>query len=378
VAVLKLTEKLIRELPFSSGIHRDTDVKGLMVICHATVKSFAVQGDVRRNGRHVRTVRVKIDRCDRIGLAEAKRRAKALMSEIQRGCDPTAGPEETGITLAQALDAHLKERELRPSTIRGYTEHVNRHLTRLRGRAVADITRADCRELMDFVTERHGRTTAIGAMRTLRTLINTARRMDETIGPNPTEALRIPMPPIRQVAPLDIAEWWRRTEHEMSPRMRDLQRAILLTGARRTSILTAKREHVDAEKGTLTFAHMKVGDPLIFPMGKFLSAMLEGRMFDDAPLNSPWLWPSPNSATGYMREPKRPGFPAAHALRHHCRTLMIAAGVPYAESALLLGHTLPGASGGYVHRSHLAEALRPHAQRYEDFVLAAAGALQAA
>jgi integrase len=373
MSVVKLTEARIRDLSFGSGIWRDELVKGLMVVCHATTKTYSVQGDVRRNGRHVRTVRVKIDRCDRIGLAEARRRAKALMSDIQSGVDPTAGPEESGITLAQALDAHLKERELRPTTAKGYTEHVNRYLTRLRGRAVADITRNDCRELMEYVTEHHGRTTAIGAMRVLRTLINTARRMDETIGPNPTEALRIPMPPRRQVEALDIAEWWRRTEHEMSPRMRDLQRSLLLTGARRTSILTAKREHVDLAKGTLTFAHMKVGDPLIFPMGRFLTTMIEERMHDDAPLNSPWLWPSPNSATGYLREPKRPGFPAAHALRHHCRTLMIAAGVPYAESALLLGHTLPGASGGYVHRSHLAEALRPHAQRYEDFVLNAAG-----
>jgi hypothetical protein len=39
-----------------------------MVVCHATTKTFAVQGDVRRNGRHVRTVRVKIDRVDRIVL----------------------------------------------------------------------------------------------------------------------------------------------------------------------------------------------------------------------------------------------------------------------------------------------------------------------
>ena len=35
--------------------------------------------------RHVRTVRVKIDRVDRIGLREARTRAKAIMSQIQSG-----------------------------------------------------------------------------------------------------------------------------------------------------------------------------------------------------------------------------------------------------------------------------------------------------
>ncbi|MCP1469574.1 hypothetical protein J3E64_001256 [Sphingobium sp. OAS761] len=98
MAVINLTEARIRELPLGSGIHRDEQVKGLMVICHQASRTYAVQGDVRRNGRHIRTVRMKIDRCDRIGLREARNRAKALMSQIQSGVDPTAGPDESGIT----------------------------------------------------------------------------------------------------------------------------------------------------------------------------------------------------------------------------------------------------------------------------------------
>ena len=99
MAVVNLTEARIRDLEPGSGIWRDEQVKGLMVLCHRTTKTYAVQGDVRRNGRHIRTVRVKIDRCDRIGLREARNRAKALMSQIQSGVDPTAKPDETGITV---------------------------------------------------------------------------------------------------------------------------------------------------------------------------------------------------------------------------------------------------------------------------------------
>ena len=60
--------------------------------------------------------------------------------------------------------------------------------------------------------------------------------------------------------------------------------------------------------------------------------------------------------------------PSAHEYRHIARTLSIAAGAPYAESALLLGQKLPGASGGYVHPEHLVEHLRPFAQKLEDLV----------
>jgi hypothetical protein len=104
LVIRNLTEARIRDLPLASGIFRDEQVKGLMVICHKTARSYAVQGDVR----HVRTVRVKIDRCDRIGLREARNRAKTLMSQIQSGVDPTEGPAETGITLARALKTYLR------------------------------------------------------------------------------------------------------------------------------------------------------------------------------------------------------------------------------------------------------------------------------
>ena len=189
---------------------------------------------------------------------------------------------------------------------------------------------------------------------------------------NPVDAIRVPATPKRKVDELDLAGFWATTE-AMSGVMRDLQRAFLLTGARRTSLLNVRRADFDAERGVITFRHMKVGGAWSFPTGRWLTALLIARMEEDAPLASEWLWPSPTAEAGHITEPKREGVPSPHALRHHCRTGMIAAGVPYAEGALLLGQRLPGASGGYVHQTHLVEALRPHAQALEDHLLALAG-----
>jgi hypothetical protein len=231
--VMNLTETRIRDIKPGSGIWRDEQVRGLMVVSHKTTKTYAVQGDVRRNGRHVRTVRVKIDRVDRIGLREARRRVRELMSQIQSGIDPTSKPDETGITLKQALEIHLSERAFRPSTEGSYRYNVDHQLVRFRGRAVADLTRADVRELFEEMKTKRGTTTAGGAMRVLRALINTARRVDETIGSNPCSSLRIPAPPKRRVEMLDIARWWIETD-KLTPMRRDLHRAMLLTGARRS------------------------------------------------------------------------------------------------------------------------------------------------
>lgn len=205
-------------------------------------------------------------------------------------------------------------------------------------------------------------------MRTVRAIINTARRHDETIEGNPVDAIRVPATARRQVDELDVAAFWGQTETS-SDVMRDLHRTFLLTGARRSSLLGVKRADFDPEPGILTFTHMKVGEAWSFPTGRWLTKMLTERMDSDEPLASEWLWPSPTSACGRIAEPKRKGIPSPHALRHHARTFMIAAGVPYAEGALLLGQRLPGASGGYVHQSHLVEALRPHAQALEDHIL---------
>lgn len=367
MAVTNLTEARIRDLPLGSGIHRDAQVRGLMVLCHKTTKSYAVQGDVRRNGRHVRTVRMKIDRCDRIGLREARNRARALMSQIQSGIDPSAGPEETGITLAKALDAHLEEKDHSPRTEEGYRYHLDRYLTRFKNRAVADISRQEVRELFGKLKTKHGETTGASVMRTLRAVINTAMRIDETIEANPVAALRVPATKKRKVAPLNIIEWWGRVQ-KLTPARRDLHIAMLLTGARRSSILQVKRRDVDLENQVLTFRHMKTGGELLFPMGVGLTGLLANRMADDEPLGSEWLWPSSSSRSGHIVEPKEEGLPSPHEYRHHARTLFIQAGAPYAESALLLGQKLPGASGGYVHAEHLVEHLRDHAQALEKHV----------
>ncbi len=371
MAVMNLTEARIRELALGSGIHRDEQVKGLMVICHKTTRSYAVQGDVRRNGRHVRTVRVKIDRCDRIGLREARNRAKALMSQIQSGVDPTEGPAETGITLERALETHLEEKTHRPRTEEGYRYHLSHYLKHWRKRAVADISRQMVRDLYGDLKRRHGETTAASVMRTLRAVVNTAMRIDETLGSNPVAALHVPSTKRRKVAPLDLTTWWVDVQ-ALSPMRRDLHMTMLLTGARRSSILQVKRKDVDLARRVLTLTHMKTSDePMQVPIGRELAAILASRMAADEPLASEWLWPSPSSATGHVMEPREDGLPSPHEYRHHARTLYIAAGVPYAESALLLGQKLPGASGGYVHAEHLVEQLRPHAQALETLVFTA-------
>lgn len=76
-------------------------------------------------------------------------------------------------------------------------------------------------------------------MRTLRAVTNTAMRLDETIPANPVAVIRLPTPKRREVDAIDLAAWWEATE-TLSPIRRDLHRAFMLTGARRSSLLQVR------------------------------------------------------------------------------------------------------------------------------------------
>lgn len=256
MAIVNLTKASIKELPLNSGIWRDQQVKGLMVVCHKTTRTFAVQGDVRRNGRHIRTVRVKIDRCERLSLLEARRKAKELMSLIQSGIDPTATPDESGITLTQVLGIYAEGRNLAPRTIQEYQYHLNKYLKPFRKRAVADISRVEVRELFSFLKNRSGVTTAGSVMRTLRALINEAKRLDETIDQNPVSAIRIPPTPRREVKELDIKEWWKLTA-KLNPIRRDVHRFFMFSGLRRESLLIIRKQDINLDKKIIEVQHMK-------------------------------------------------------------------------------------------------------------------------
>jgi integrase len=238
------------------------------------------------------------------------------MSQIQSGVDPTAKSRVSAMTVAEAFEIHLGERELRPVTVTHYRDHMDRYLRKVRSRAVADLTRQDMRDLFEETKSKHGQTSAASAMRTLRAVINTAMRIDETITTNPMVAVRIPVPKPRQVAEIDYPDWWKRCKLLMPIRC-DLHRTMMLTGARKTTLLLLERRDVDLEKRLLRFRHMKVGGEVLYPMGEFLTELLRNRLDSDVPLNSEWLWPSPKSASGRTveaAEDSSKGLPSPHCV----------------------------------------------------------------
>src|SRR3546814_18478610 len=108
---------------------------------------------------------------------------------------------------------------------------------------------------------------------------------------------------------------------------------MMLSGARRSSLLQVRRDDVDLDRAVLTFRHMKTGGQMLFPMGTRLAERLRASMEADLPVGNEWLWPSATSRSGHIEEPKENGLPNPTEYRPHPRTVIIARGVPYPARA---------------------------------------------
>ena len=143
---LLLTDKAIAQLPGPDDgwyLARDTELKGFFVVGKRK-RTFTVQGDLRKDGERVSSVRVSIGDTREISTRTARATAKEYLAQISRWQHPNplhnqpsgsgVNVEEkttsAGATLKQAweryLEAHLMRKRRGEGTIAGYRDHVER------------------------------------------------------------------------------------------------------------------------------------------------------------------------------------------------------------------------------------------------------------
>jgi integrase len=165
-----------------------------------------------------------------------------------------------------------------------------------------------------------------------------------------------------------------------NPIRRDFYLFILFTGLRRKSAAEIRWEHADLDKGMLLIPKPKGGTKRAFtlPLSDLPIEILRRRQSENEKLtpNSPWAFPSDQSKTGHIVEPKlTPAQKASmvvpfnvHGLRHTWITAANAAGLSPYDIKMLTNHMLPkgDVTAGYI-GLHM-EALRASQQRVTDYL----------
>lgn len=394
-----LNDRSISDLePPSSGQYRarDTQLKGFHVVVGRRKKIFAVRGDLRKDGKRVASISVRIGDTDSVSTREARATAKTYLAMISRGEHPNPKPNPTaaeddasqgtedgtdqveqaavpaGVTLREAWeryrDAHLVRKGRSEGTIENYRDHVERLFKDWLDLPLQELANDPGKVIAkhDDVTREHGPYIANGSMRTLRAIYNHARKGHRSLpAENPAAAVDWNSEERRNTAMGlgDLSRWFRQAAALPNPIRREFHLFSLLSGCRPTALMEARPQHLDLRRRVLHIPRPKGGADRAFdiPLSRQMILCLMrvirfGRHFypDDA---NNWLFPA-ESESGHIAEQKEARDVLAkwgNDLRQTFRTLATPAGVSELDARLLMNHAIPGVNGGYISRHKLLE-----------------------
>jgi integrase len=406
---IPLSDKTIAHLPAPKEgwyLARDTELKGFFVVVGKRKRTFTVQGDLRRGGKRVSTIRVSIGDAGEMSTRTARAIAKEHLAQISRGrhpkeaqqTDPTSARQNPGsnaspasITLRQAwqryLEAHLIRKGRSQKTVDGYCDHVERIFTEWLDSLLHELAMDPARvaKKHDDITRENGPYIANGSMRTLRAIYNHARKTNKTLPrDNPVDAVDWNEEERRDtgMGTSDLKGWFMELAAIDNPVRREFHLFTLLSGSRPAALQQIQPDHIDFRRRTLHIPRPKGGQRKAFdiPLSRqmilcLIRAIRFGRKM--YPLRaSEWVFPA-DSKRGHLAETKEDREILSkwgNDLRQTFRTVATAAGVSEIDAKLLMNHAIAGVNAGYITRHKLLEDhLRNQQQAISTAVFAAVG-----
>lgn len=381
----------------------DTELRGFGVRYKASgVKSFLIQ---YRNWNGV-SKRHTFAKFGVMTAEEARKHARNLLSDVAKGGDPAeerraAKKAETVKDLCDAYfragdDGRLLKRNGRPkkaSTLKVDKGRINRHVTPLIGKKlISEISQATIRKvLVDIASGKtatvektgpHGKAVVTGgegaagrAIAVLSSIFTWGIRVG-SVERNPCQGVELPVGEVKErfLSPEEYKALGSALGEsaDINEIARAAIKAIALTGARRSEILTLRPQDIDRDAGGLRLADTKSGRQLR-PCGANVLKWLSELEFS----TTEWVFPASrgDGPLVNIRKPLAAVVKAAdiegvtaHTLRHSFAT--VAAELEYSELTIagLLGHTQKGVTQRYAHR--VDRALSAAAERVSSVVLA--------
>ncbi|MEQ8769234.1 MAG: integrase family protein [Phycisphaerales bacterium] len=381
-------------------VYWDNTLRGFGLVVGKTHRSFVAQKDI--GGR---SVRVTIGRFPEWTSQQARKEARQVLAQMDRGIDPNAEKRERAqaqrrrewqtFTLAQAIDEHVANMEAKDTVERSrdmVRSELERHLGDWLKKPLADIRRKDCIERHRRITTNSGPVAANRALSILRAVYNSARRLYEQLPPHPVEGVTFNKQHRKRspIAWTDLPEWWAKVEGLDNTVRRDLQFTLLFTGLRSQDARTIRWEHIDFDARTLHRPKPKGGEDRAFtvPLCGHLCSILANRQMDNLrgfSTDQGWVFPTRDrdGRVVHVREPKEQRYdtsgkkiqylPSPHRLRDTFATACLEAGIGATETKILLNHALPNGDVTEGYQRPSAEHLRGCVDAVAAFLLERVG-----
>jgi integrase len=380
---VRLTEKSVEALrPPAEGneITYDAALPGFGVrITAGGVVAFVL--DYRLPGKKQKR-RVTIGRFPETSLKAARQKAKELQVQIRGGFDPLAPSPEapTGRSVADMMAKYLAEyaeKKNRPNTVRNARVHIAFINARIGNYPVDGVTQNQIEAIREEL-----RSTPTQANRIRSTL---SKAFAEAVkwgwrGDNPVKAFQRYPETQRELwlTPEQIGRVFDQLDKHQDQNAANALRLIILTGARKTEVLSARWEDFEDGRWRKPSHHTKQKRTTHVPLSADAIAVLE-KMRKQTDTTG-WLFPGRNG--DHLKDIKKVwakirnkakilphplwGDVRPHDLRHTFGSVLASSGESLQTIGKLLGHTQPSTTQRYAHLSD--EILRNAANTFGNIV----------
>jgi len=298
----RLTKQLIDETPFPAAgqvFVRDTELSGFGLRVTQGRKSFILEKRIRGRMR-----RLTLGPYGPLTVDQARKLAAAHVGAIAQGDDPAQVRQDRlheptfGDLTAEYLERHAP----RKRSARDDRGMLTTHLLVFRTRKLTDLNRNDVARLHAQVGEtapyRANRLVAL-----LRKMFNLARDWGLYEGENPATRIQMFREESRDrfVQPEELPRLFQAIAEEADPSVRTVVLTALLTGARRTEVLTMRWDEVSLTRAEWRIPHTKAGRPHLLPVPHALVSLLRSLPKVDG---NPYVFPG-QDGVGHLQNMKR-------------------------------------------------------------------------
>jgi integrase len=283
-------------------------------ITPGSAKTFMLYRKI--NGR---PERMKIGPLADWSIDRARDEAQKLITRINEGKNPQSekrklrGQPTLGQLFAKYLEDHAK---LHARSWKELEADFERYLATIENRRLVEIEKSDVARLHAALGREKGRYTANRAIELLRAIVNWGLK-NHVIDPqmlareeNPAAGIRAfdEVKRDRFVQAHELPRFFRALADESSPYMHDFVLLSLLTGARRSNVLSMRWADLSLDQATWRIPDTKNKEPLNLPLMPdavaVLRRRLEGQKDKDGNATSEYVFPGPG-AKGHMVSPKK-------------------------------------------------------------------------
>ncbi len=282
----------------------DSQVSGLgLMVFPSGTKTFFLY---KRIGQRVE--KIKLGRFPDLSIENARNKAHEQLAIIAGGKNPAI--EKNKIrneqTLGELFDLFFERHAIphkKPSSCKADNDNFNRYFSNWKKRQLSNISHNDIVILHTSIGKERGIYIANKVLALLNTMFNKAKSWGWE-GSNPATSIRKYKEKSRDrfLQPHEMPYFFEALEAETNDAAKDYIILSLLTGARKSNVLSMRWDEINIDQARWRIPETKNGEPMVVPLSQQALDIIKVRK---EAASSAWVFPSINSSTGHLQDPKK-------------------------------------------------------------------------